>query len=263
MAFTSICLPSYFAASATIVQMGIASAEAEQSSADDLDDSKISPNIRKAGLNNFIVCDMCFARRDSITATMRRAPPPPHPVSIPWYKVLGRTLAVRRLIRPLSYRAALLSSLLTSHLTETAMGENKTVAWFADDAVQNRFFFRSPFRSRSFIANTVVLVAVILGMTFLVVRNWNSLSSTKVLLLVSVFMLQGTVYPYIRVLQYHRRVNELYLSGKITEQPAESPIDELLTVAERALIDGLFFILVTVGVLVFFLFFQLHKGIPI
>ena len=60
-------------------------------------------------------------------------------------------------------------------------------------------------------------------------------------------MLQGTVYPFFRAFQSHRKINKFYLAGKINEQSAESPIDTLLSVADNALNDGLFYSSINIG----------------
>lgn len=65
-------------------------------------------------------------------------------------------------------------------------------------------------------------------------------------------MLNGAVYPYLRVLQSHGKINKLYVAGKITDQPAESSIDELLSVADNALNDGLFYSSFVTGFLIVF-----------
>jgi hypothetical protein len=138
---------------------------------------------------------------------------------------------------------------------EAAMSDHKAVVWFEDDPVPNGFFFRSPFRSWKFLLNTAVLAALIFGLAFILVRNWNNWSVFSKLFWGAFLMLQGALYPYLRVLQSHRKINELYLAGKIKEQPAESPIDKLLSVAEDALNDGLLYSSFTAGLLLFFGFF--------
>jgi hypothetical protein len=132
------------------------------------------------------------------------------------------------------------------------MDEHKAVVWFTNDSKPNSFFFQSPFRSWKFVINTTVVVALSLGLVFVLFRNWSNWSATFRLVWIAFFILQGAIYPFIRVLQNHRKINELYLAGKITEQSAESQIDELLSVADGALNDGLFYSLTTLGIVVFF-----------
>jgi len=134
-------------------------------------------------------------------------------------------------------------------LLEVPMSDHKDVLWFADDPTPNKFFFRSPFRSWKFVVNTAVLIALLFGCAMAMVKNWDNWSISSKLFWGAFVMLQGAVYPYLRVLQSHRKINELYIAGKITDQPAESAIDEVLRVADNALNDGLFYGLGTVGIL--------------
>jgi hypothetical protein len=129
------------------------------------------------------------------------------------------------------------------------MSDHKQVVWFADDPIPNRFFFRSPFRSWRFVVNTAVLVTFLFVCAIVLNKNRSSLSKFFWAVFV---MLQGAVYPYLRVLQSHRKINELYLAGKITDQPAGTSIDELFNVANNALNDGFFFSTVVMGSLVVF-----------
>ncbi|HLK03146.1 MAG TPA: hypothetical protein VKT53_01805 [Candidatus Acidoferrum sp.] len=131
------------------------------------------------------------------------------------------------------------------------MNEHKSVVWFANDAKPNDFFFRSPFQSWKFRVNTAVVVALSLGLIFVLFKNWSKWSLAIRFAWIAFFILQGTLYPFLRILQSHRKINELYLAGKITEQSAESPIDELLSVADNALNDGLFYSLTVLGMLAF------------
>jgi hypothetical protein len=103
--------------------------------------------------------------------------------------------------------------------------------------------------------NTAVLAALLLGLAMVLVRNWSNWSALSRIFWGAFVMLLGAVYPYMHVLQSHRKINELYVAGKITEQPAESAIDELLSVADSALNDGLFYASVTVGILLVFAIF--------
>jgi len=136
------------------------------------------------------------------------------------------------------------------------MSDHKAVVWFADDQTPDKFFFRSPFRSWKFLVNTAVLIALLFGFAIVLAKNWSNWSASSKIFWAVFLMLQGAIYPYLRVLQSHRKINELYVAGKITEQPAESAIDELLRVANSALNDGLFYSSVTVGILLVFGFFM-------
>jgi hypothetical protein len=113
------------------------------------------------------------------------------------------------------------------------MNQRKAVVWFGDDPQPNTFFFRSPFRSWTFVFNTVLLVVVCLGCA-IVVRKY-SVSTSEILLL----LLLTVIYPYWGALKRHGRINELYRSGKVAEQPAESPLNDLLEVADNSMNEGL------------------------
>jgi hypothetical protein len=103
--------------------------------------------------------------------------------------------------------------------------------------------------------NTAVLATLLFGFAIVLVKNWSNWSAMSKIFWGVFLMLQGAVYPYLRVLQSHRKINELCLAGEITKQPAESAVDKLLSVADNALNDGLFYSSVTVGILLLFGFF--------
>ena len=117
------------------------------------------------------------------------------------------------------------------------MSERKAVVWFSEEPQPNTFFFGSPFRSRIFLANTVLLV----GMCFLSgLMIWNYSEAFKHfpswLLCYFVF---GVVYPYFYALRGHRKIREHYRSGKLSLQEVETPVNDLLELADRALNWGL------------------------
>jgi hypothetical protein len=113
------------------------------------------------------------------------------------------------------------------------MSEPKTVVWFGDDPQPNTFFFRSPFRSWKFVINSVLLVVMCLGCA-IVAWKYSGLTPT-----IFLFLLLNVIYPYWWALKRHGRINELYRSGKIAEQPAESPLNDLLEVADNSMNEGL------------------------
>ena len=47
------------------------------------------------------------------------------------------------------------------------------------------------------------------------------------------------VSPYIDALRRHKEIYEHYRSGSIEEQPVESPLNDLLEVADNSMNDGL------------------------
>jgi hypothetical protein len=133
------------------------------------------------------------------------------------------------------------------------MSEHKAVVWFGDDPQPNTFFFRSPFRSWAFVVNTILLVAVCLGSALML---WNYSEGFKsfpswVLLL----LLLNVVYPYWFALKRHARINERYRSGKIVEQPVETPLNDLLEVADNSMNEGLRNSITSFGVFLLAIFF--------
>ncbi len=115
------------------------------------------------------------------------------------------------------------------------MSEHKAVVWFSDDPQPNTFFLRLPFRSWKFLLNTVLLVVVCL-LCALVMSKLPSFTAFWPLL---IFLLLNVVYPYLWALKRHAKVNELYLSGKILGEPAESPQNVLRKVADNFMNEGL------------------------
>jgi hypothetical protein len=105
----------------------------------------------------------------------------------------------------------------------------------------NHFFFQSPFRSWMFLINTGLLAAICLAVIAILWRFWDKLAqhSSVAWLLLLAMLVQSVGYPYWRALISHRKVNKLYLAGGISEQPAGSPVDELLSIAANSLNEGL------------------------
>jgi len=114
------------------------------------------------------------------------------------------------------------------------VSEHKAVVWFGDDPTPNTFFFRSPFRSWKFLINTVLLVIVSLLAAFVLPK----MAGNTIFVILTFFVL-NVVYPYWWALIRHERVNELYRAGKIAEQPAESPQNVILEVADSSMNEGL------------------------
>jgi hypothetical protein len=141
------------------------------------------------------------------------------------------------------------------------MSEHKTVVWFRDDSRPNKFFFRSPFRSWLFLVNTAIATALFVAFGIvLLFSHWQGLTGASRRLLWGGYVLVvGILYPYLRALHYHRRINELYLAGKISDQPAESPLNDVLQVADEAINMGVVYASIGGG-LIFFLGLALLFG---
>ncbi|HTZ99672.1 MAG TPA: hypothetical protein VMB02_05020 [Candidatus Aquilonibacter sp.] len=102
------------------------------------------------------------------------------------------------------------------------------------------FFFHSPLRSISFVANTILFAAVVIADAAVLLLYWRQLSGPLAFLL---FLLgyQGGVGLMIRAWRRHAKINELYENGLITNVAPESPFGVTLQIAADALNDGLFY----------------------
>jgi MFS superfamily sulfate permease-like transporter len=119
------------------------------------------------------------------------------------------------------------------------MGETKPIIWFTDDKKPNRFFFQSPFRSWKFLINTALLVLLCLAYLLMAWKYWNQVNSFHFWELQLTWLLLMVVQPFVWALKRHGKINRLFREGKIAAQPAESPLDDLLEVADNAINDGL------------------------
>jgi glucan phosphoethanolaminetransferase (alkaline phosphatase superfamily) len=122
------------------------------------------------------------------------------------------------------------------------MSDTKPVVWFTDDPKPNTFFFGSPFRSWKFLINTFLLVLLCLAYAIIAWKYWNELNRNSfphwmVLLTLLITMVLS---PFLLALKRHKKINRLYRESKISEQSAESPINDLLQVADNAINEGLF-----------------------
>lgn len=118
--------------------------------------------------------------------------------------------------------------------------ESKPVLWFANERKANTFFFRSPFRSWKFLLNIGLSSVVILAFAGATWKYWDKLNQkASSWLIVSVLAVQCVVYPFLRALRLHRKINDLYAAGYVTEQTAGSPLDEILQVADNAMNESL------------------------
>jgi hypothetical protein len=130
------------------------------------------------------------------------------------------------------------------------MSDRKSVVWFGDDPQPNTFFFRSPFRSWQFVVNTVLVVGVSVGCGIVVWKSSGYTSTTGIFIL----LLLTVIYPYWWALIRHGKINELYRSGKITEQLGASSVNTLLEVAENSMNEGLRNTTVTFGLFILAVF---------
>lgn len=118
------------------------------------------------------------------------------------------------------------------------MSQTKYVAWFKDDPKPNIFFFHSLFRSWKFMVNAALLLAVLAAGARFIWKYGGSLDPIAVFFL-SFIVFQNVVSLYWWAMKRHAQVNELYLSGQITEQPTGSLLDQILNIADDSMNDGL------------------------
>jgi len=118
------------------------------------------------------------------------------------------------------------------------MSQTKYVPWFEDNPKPNIFFFRSLFRSSKFLVNAALLLAVLVAGARFIWEYGRSLDPLGVFFL-SYVVIQNLVSLYWWAMKRHAQLNELYLSGQITEQPAGSLLDQMLDIADNSMNDGL------------------------
>jgi hypothetical protein len=98
----------------------------------------------------------------------------------------------------------------------------------------------------------VLVVALFLGFAIILSSHWHSVSQNSSRFLRGGFCLVvGVAYPYLRALQFHSKINELYLAGNIGEEPAGSPVNTVLEIADNAINTGLLYTSIMGGALVF------------
>lgn len=107
-----------------------------------------------------------------------------------------------------------------------------------------KFFSRSPFRSKYFLAVTTMGLACTICDLFLLYRYWHQLSPPAILTLW--MALCGIVGPWIRALRYHDRVRRLNVPSGLVEAKSGSMLHVVLSVAAGATNDTLFFSLATI-----------------
>jgi hypothetical protein len=92
-----------------------------------------------------------------------------------------------------------------------------------------------------FLMNTALLAGICLAVVAVLWRFWDKLArhSSVGWLLLLTLLVPNVIYPYWWAIVRHGKINKLYLEGDISEQPAGSPIDELLSVADNSLNEGL------------------------
>jgi hypothetical protein len=123
---------------------------------------------------------------------------------------------------------------------EGVMSNSKPVVWLAEDRKPNGFFFRSPFHSWKFLINTGLVAVVSVGFAGTLWKYWDKLNQKSQILLTLLGLLAiNLVYPFLRALRRHRKINDLFAAGYITEQTPGSPLDEVLEVTDNAVNEAL------------------------
>jgi hypothetical protein len=117
------------------------------------------------------------------------------------------------------------------------MHQRKPIVWFGNDVQPNNFFFRSVFRSWNFWLNTTLLGAVCFGTALMVWSYPPQLKDFPYWALLGLFLF--VVSPYIDALRRHKEIYEHHRTGSIVEPLVESPLNDLLEVADNSMNDGL------------------------
>jgi hypothetical protein len=131
------------------------------------------------------------------------------------------------------------------------MSDSKPVSWFAEDRKPNSFFFRSAFRSSSFLINAALVAVVTLVFAGVLRRYWGKLSHKSWALSLLMLFIINVVYPFFRALRRHQRVNDLYAAGYLAQQAAGTPLDEVLGVTDDAVNEAFFIPVFSFGLLLF------------
>jgi len=131
------------------------------------------------------------------------------------------------------------------------MSEAKPVNWFADDPKPNTFFFRSPFYSGIFLFSTALAVTLLGAYGVVVVNRWDAFNQHKELQGLFTFPLFTIIYPYLSTLREHSKINEIHLCGKLSEQLADSPVDQVLKLAADSMNTRLLIMLLFSGLFFF------------
>jgi hypothetical protein len=119
------------------------------------------------------------------------------------------------------------------------MSTSKSVAWFAEDEKPNRFFFRSIFRSWKFLINAGLLAGIGLALVWILSKHIDKLNHSSLGLALLGMFIQFVAYPFVRAVLRHKKINDLYEGGFITEPAAGCPLDEVFRVADNAMNEGL------------------------
>jgi hypothetical protein len=106
--------------------------------------------------------------------------------------------------------------------------------------VTNNPFSRPLLRSRSFLVVILALSVLILFSAFVFCNFWSRMSSSTATGLFILLYL-GVGGQWIRAFRRYRQIYELYLTGAISEVSVGSPMEIVLNVAEKSMVDGLLF----------------------
>jgi len=113
-----------------------------------------------------------------------------------------------------------------------------------------KFLTGSPFRSGYFITVSLIGLASIGFMVFIIQQHRRVLTTNYVIVLCS--MIGGqTIYQWLRSLRYFRRIRELFSQAEISHGGTSDSIELALRVAAGAIVDILFY---TSGMTLFSLF---------
>jgi hypothetical protein len=98
----------------------------------------------------------------------------------------------------------------------------------------------SPFRSMSFLIDSVLCFSAILAAAYILSRHWHTLNSAMVLV-IAVFIGLQLFYQWLRALRYFERLRELYLAAESEPGREGSNLDIALRAAAFGMTDLLFY----------------------
>jgi hypothetical protein len=111
-----------------------------------------------------------------------------------------------------------------------------------EEPMVKTFFSRSPIQSPGFIVVIILFVALIIE-SAMVFKNFLPRMPWSIAMGLLIMLYVGVLGQVIQTIRRHSRIHELYLVGKIPESEPSSSLNIVLEVAERSMIDGLFFFL--------------------
>ena len=133
----------------------------------------------------------------------------------------------------------------------------QTIVDAGSDHLGLKFFSKSPFRSWPFLTTCVLFLLVILGGAAFLINQWANLNRGMKDFFIILVYGRGVQSMWWALLR-HRKLRNLYDSGKFSSLPTDSPTHVALDVAAIAILDDLFFTYVTLLFVFLLLVIPLH-----